>query len=336
MTNSTMLLVLIGVGIALGAVLLLSAPSMTPVVAGANDGETSGDAGIRATATRASGLRPTVDAGPDRIAAERETLRLAGRGSDPSGGRVTYHWAAEGGLGFFSDPSLPNPYYTAPSCCDCQPSVHLTLTVTTRSGSAASDSMTITLRESGACPTVCGCTGGAASAVYPEPCDAVREAPCPATPAEACKSPCILHVPPTGTCAEVPVPCRCAPACEAVWDAAWPVPREPLTASERPKPWIVVPSGSHLAEGASIAVIGRISNPACSSVCFSWSATKGEFEDADSLEPTYHAPLSDRRGGESVILTLRIWDGTGRSSFDQVRLWIDNPDYSGPRSFWDP
>ena len=69
-----------------------------------------------------------------------------------------------------------------------------------------------------------------------------------------------------------------------------------------------------------------IANPGCTSVCFSWSASKGWFEDADTLEPVYHAPMSDRIGGERVTISLVIYDGYGGRSYDQIRIDIDNLD----------
>jgi hypothetical protein len=42
------------------------------------------------------------------------------------------------------------------------------------------------------------------------------------------------------------------------------------------------------------------------------------------LEPIYHAPQTERREGETVTITFTIHDATGRPSFDQIRLEIEN------------
>jgi len=80
----------------------------------------------------------------------------------------------------------------------------------------------------------------------------------------------------------------------------------------------------HVAEGTSVRLGARISNPACSSVCYVWSATKGWFEGADTLEPIYHAPWTERPEGETVIVTLTAYDAAPGASYDQIRFVIDN------------
>ena len=84
----------------------------------------------------------------------------------------------------------------------------------------------------------------------------------------------------------------------------------------------------HVAEGASVRLKARIANPGCSSVCYVWSATKGWFDDADTLEPIYHAPWTDRPEGEVVVVTLTTHDAAPGASYDQIRLLIDNVDPS--------
>ena len=70
-------------------------------------------------------------------------------------------------------------------------------------------------------------------------------------------------------------------------------------------------------EGAT-PLRGTVDNPACLSVCFAWSASKGWFDGADTLSPTYHAPTSHRVGGETVTIKLAVYDGFGNRSFDPV------------------
>jgi len=80
----------------------------------------------------------------------------------------------------------------------------------------------------------------------------------------------------------------------------------------------------HVAEGASVRLRGVIANPSCASVCYVWSATKGWFEGADTLEPIYHAPWTDRWEGEAVVVTLTTYDAAPGASYDQIRFRIDN------------
>jgi hypothetical protein len=73
-----------------------------------------------------------------------------------------------------------------------------------------------------------------------------------------------------------------------------------------------------------VALRAIVANPGCSSVCFTWSASQGWFERADTLEPVYHAPQTERREGERVTITFTIHDATGQPSSDQIRLEVDN------------
>jgi len=73
-------------------------------------------------------------------------------------------------------------------------------------------------------------------------------------------------------------------------------------------------------------ISGYISNPACLSVCFTWSASKGWLDGTDTLRPVYHAPESDRRDGETATITLTVYDAAGGRSYDQIRVRIVNTD----------
>ena len=84
-----------------------------------------------------------------------------------------------------------------------------------------------------------------------------------------------------------------------------------------------------MSENGAVTLYGRVTNPACASVCFSWKANKGTFENADTLTPIYHAPMSDRFGGEDVTITLSIHDEYGDEAYDQIRIHINNLNYSG-------
>jgi hypothetical protein len=67
-----------------------------------------------------------------------------------------------------------------------------------------------------------------------------------------------------------------------------------------------------------------VRNPECSSVCFAWSVSQGWLERADTLEPIYHAPLIERAEGVRVTVTFTIHDSTGRPSYDQIKLYVDD------------
>jgi len=316
-SNSSFLILLI-VGAIAGAFLLLSSPFPTSETAAVGMAE-----GSLATSPRAATSSGSVwvDAGEDQTVGERETIQLKGTGGDSGGGSVSYRWTADSSFGFFSDPTQVNAKYTAPSACDCCTTVTLTLTVTGRSGTSASDSLVVRVRDVFGCREhVCG-----------EPCVAVAP-PCPAAAVESrcpepdtpCAGPCVSEAPTAPVCAQIPVPCRCAEGCGEVWDSAWPQIAPALEAADRPTPRIVRQFPSHVAEGSTAAFSAVVTNPSCSSVCFAWSVSQGWLENADTLEPIYHAPLTDLPQGERVVITFTIHDASGRPSYDQIRIQVDN------------
>ncbi len=318
--------ILVGVGAALILALLLLSPAeqaatdpvIEPPIATTEIGAEP--------VSRAVGV-PWVNVGPDRTVGERETIRLTGEAAIPGGGAVTYLWTAEGGLGFFENAHSPTTAYTAPSACDCEESVILTLTATSASGQRATDSMVLSVRDPLNCPEATYEACGAF--VTPiDPCQAIGdEATCPAHPAEACATPCVTEVPVAAGCPEPPVPCPCiGDGCEAGWTTGWPFGEEPAHPRDRAKPRIDRHYASSINEGSILPVEGYIANPACLPVCFTWSASKGWLERADTLQPIYHAPQSDRRDGETVTITLTVYDTSGGRSYDQIRFRIVNTD----------
>lgn len=268
-----------------------------------------------------------VHAGLDRTVGERETVKLNGEGYGPGRTAVTYLWTADGGLGFFENARSPTTSYTAPSACDCEETVILTLTVTTASGVSASDSMVLSVRDPLNCPTETYEAGGAFVTVI-DPCQYVgAKATCPAQPAEACASPCITDVPPYHGCPEAPASCPCsADGCEGGWTPNWPFGPQLEHPRDRVKPRIDRHYFASINEGSAMPIKGYISNPACLSVCFTWSASKGWLEGADTLQPVYRAPESDRRDGETVTIMLAVYDSSGGRSYDQIRIHIVNTD----------
>ncbi len=325
MNQNSTFLVLLGVGLALVLGLLLFAGGGSEQAAADSSSQASTPT-LSASSSETGGAF-TVDAGVDTTVEERETVQLAGRVSGAAGGAVSYHWTAQGGLGVFSDPYAKDPVYTAPSVCGCEDCVLLRLTVTDGRGRTASDAFVLTVRNPLACPPdpcpprpVCPPV---------DPCARGIDETCP-QPEVPCASPCITEVPPVDSCGSVIGPCPCIEGdCAFIWTAS-PFDPGPGRPADRPKPRIVRQYPSQIDEGSSFALRGTISNPACASGCYVWAASKGTLEGADTLSPTYRAPMTDRPHGESVTISLTLYDGSGGRSYDQIRLTIDNLDYDGP------
>jgi len=325
MNGSSLLLLLVAIGVGLAALFLFSAPAAGPELAVTPAPALAQEVGGSSLGSYGGAGRPSLvaDAGADVAVGERETVRLAGIGYDAAGGPVTTLWSAESRLGFFSDPHALDSTYTAPSACGCEDCVTLTLTVFGRSGVSVSDTMTLYVRDPWACPssrTTCG-SPPAVVTCCTAPAPVVDRCPRPDIP---CDSPCISQAPAVPACGQVPVACRCSQGCGPAWDSAWPVSSAPLAARDRPRPMIVRQFEPHVLEGTSVRLRGTIANPSCASVCYVWSATKGWFEGADTLEPIYHAPWTDRPDGEAVIVTLTAYDAAPAASYDQIRFRIDN------------
>ena len=323
-SNSTILMI-VGVGVALIALLLLLNSSSDPTT----------DIGVapppvstaEAYAAVRSSSAPVVHAGLDRTVGEREIIELSGEGSDPSGLPVMYSWTAQGGLGFFENAHSPVTAYTAPSACDCDDMVILTLTVTGVSGVSVSDQMVIAVRDPLACPAPTYESSGYYMTVPGDVCqDDIAVAPCPATPSEPCDSPCISEASADDGCPEPPIPCPCAEDvdCAGLWQTGWPFDEQPEHPKDRAKPSIGRHFPREMNEGGVIALQGYIRNPACQSVCYTWSASKGWLERANTLTPIYHAPESDRLEGETVTISFIVYDTAQGRSYDQIRIKIRN------------
>ncbi len=324
--NST-ILIIAGVGVALLALLLLlgsgeqAAPE--PVVARA-----PGTSLVLAP-TPHTAAPPVVHAGLDRTVGERETIELSGEGYDPSGRAVTYLWTAEGGLGFFENAHAPVTKYTAPSACDCDDAVVLTLTVTSEAGERVFDQMIVTVRDPLACPVPTYESSGYYVTMPIDTCaDNGAEAMCPAEPSEPCDAPCMTDVPVDDGCPELPVPCPCVEEsdCTEPWQTGWPFDEQPGHPKDRAKPSIGRQFPREINETSSIPLVGYIRNPACQSVCYAWSVSKGWLENANTLTPIYHAPESDRLEGETVTISLIVYDTAQGRSYDQIRIKIRNTD----------
>jgi hypothetical protein len=326
MTNSSTILIITGVGVALLALLFLMGPSPEPASQQSVQQDSTTTTGSASYYT----LAPVVDAGPDRTVGERETFQLAGTGYDPNGLPVTYTWTMQGGVGFFSNAHSPTTMFTAPSACDCNEVALLTLTVTNSAGLRSSDQMTVTIRDPLACPASTCESSGFRVVVPQDRCaSSAASTTCPPTPSTPCDSPCITEVSPNAGCAQTAVPCPCAnqdSGCWSSWQPAWPLDEAAVAPKDRAQPSIDRHFPAQMNESGAVALRGHIRNPACQSVCFTWSADKGWLEDADTLTPTYHAPASDRLNGETVSISLIAHDSAGNRSYDQIRIKIRNTD----------
>lgn len=326
MSSNSTILIIAGIGVGLLALLLLlgSTPEPTTDVGGVPAPVSTGESYMRVVSPSSSPL--VVHAGLDRTVGERERVELSGEGYDPSGLPVTYHWTAQGGLGFFENAYSPTTIFTAPSACDCDEMVILTLTVTGTSGARVSDQMTISVRDPLNCPEVTCETGGYVVIAPVDLCQDLNPI-CPATPSEPCVSPCITEVPVVDGCADMAVPCPCAENvdCSEPWQTGWPFDSpQPVHPKDRAKPSIGRNFPRVINEGSTALLEGYIRNSACQPVCYTWSVSKGWLENADTLTPIYHAPESNRLDGETVTISLIVYDAAEGRSYDQIRIKIRN------------
>ena len=328
--NSTWLILVAMVGVALAVFLFGGMPvdvgSETPVAVQQPQQVSVPRTVVQQAAVNTPLRVPSVvDAGLNVTLNERESVRLHGSAQNVGNGALAYHWSAEGRRGSFDNPFQQNPVYTAPSVCGCDECITLTLTVTDAVGVHASDQVYVRVRGD---PLNCG-TPQVASRCYerPNPCwTPPRVDRCqPERP--PCESPCIQHIT-IPTCNVAPVPC-CVSPCG--WVPRYPLPKDNVTVApaDRPSPLILRSYPGKINEAGSVKLHGRVTNPACADVCFSWKASKGTFEDADTLTPSYRAPQSNRFGGEDVTITLTIHDEYGYEAYDQIRIHINNLNYSG-------
>lgn len=321
--------ILVGVGVVLLALLLLlgsnSEPTTQTAVAPATTTTIQGSQRVAASGAMSV---PVVHAGLDRTVGERETIQLSGEGYDPSGLPVTYAWTMDGGLGVLADAHSPVTTFIAPSACDCDDCVVLTLTVTNAAGQSASDQMVVYVSDPSACPTETYESSGSYVLQPCDPCEVNDAATCPATPSEPCASPCITDVPVDVGCPIEPVACPCAgnEDCTQPWQTGWPFDDETTLPKDRAKPSIDRQFPAEMSESSAVVLRGHIRNPACQTVCYTWTADKGWFENADTLAPTYHAPASDRKDGETVTIGLTVFDTAEGRSYDQIRIKIRNTD----------
>ena len=327
MSSNSMILIIAGIGVAFIALLLLfgSGPEPTTDIGAVPPPISTTEPYVAVRSSSSSAL--VVRAGLDRTVREREIIELSGEGYDPSGLPVTYAWTAEGGLGFFENAHSPVTAYTAPSVCDCDDMVILTLTMTSASGVSVCDQMVIAVRDPRACPASTYESSGYYVTVPGDVCrDDIAEATCPATPSEPCDSPCTFEAPVDDRCPEPPIPCPCTGDvdCAGPWQIGWPFDEQPEHPKDRAKPSIGRQFPREMNESGVIALQGYVRNPACQFVCYTWTASKGRLENANTLTPIYHAPESDQLEGETVTINLIVYDTAQGRSYDQIRIRIRN------------
>lgn len=327
--NSTWLILVALVGVAL-AVFLFSAVPVADVgseaVATVPVQQVQQDSAARQVVRSVTLRSPlVVDAGANITLNERESVRLHGEVQNVGSGAVAYHWSAAGRKGSFDNSFQQDPIYTAPSVCGCDECIALTMTVTDANGVSASDQVYVRVRGD---PLNCGTPQMTSQCPdRPNPCWTPPKASRCQPEKPPCESPCIQHVT-IPTCSVAPVAC-CSFPCG--WNPGYPLPARDVTVlpADRPSPLIVRSYPGTMSEDGSVKLYGTVTNPACTSVCFTWKANKGWFEDADTLTPVYHAPMSDRFGGEQAAITLTIHDEYGGEAYDQIRIHINNLDYRG-------
>jgi hypothetical protein len=338
--NSTWLVLVGLVGVALG-VLFLSAGMPVDTASATADTvpvlQTQAESDDKSCLYTESYTAPVVEAGDSLTLRERERALLEGHAENVGEGAVSYYWSAEGRRGYFDNAFQKNAVYTAPSICGCEECVTITLTVTDAKGTRASDQLCVrVLGDPLSCrPLRCRslrCRSLPANRICQEQsrwCVAepspVRTYECPSTTAP-CESPCIPHISATPTCCEMPLPCCSDPCGYGVWQPSW-LGEQIVSAPGSLSPLILRRYPDAINEGAALELHGTVSNPTCASVCFCWKADKGWFEDADTLMPIYHAPMSDRYGGEDATITLAIYDEAGGYAYDQIRIHINNLEY---------
>ena len=241
-------------------------------------------------------LLPYVDAGTNLVVNECSSVRLTCEGYDPNGGRVTYHWTAEGGKGSFNNAHLLHPVYTAPAVCRGGENIILTLTVTNERGVSASDKMVVRVCDTICCPPLERCRP-----TPPVPCWVTSGPPCP----PAVPPPCV-PIPPTPPC--TPFPPYCPP-------------------TPPPPPCITPCAAKSVDEGGSIQLYGKVWDPDCNLASYRWTADKGKFDDPTSFDPVYYAPMTNLCGGEDVCIVLTAVDSCCAKGVDQLVLHINNVNY---------
>jgi hypothetical protein len=84
------------------------------------------------------------------------------------------------------------------------------------------------------------------------------------------------------------------------------------------------PSTRTVDEGETVRLAGTATDPDCGLLEIHWGAEEGSFDDPSSLEPLYHAPLTDDCQGKDVRVTLTAVDSCGATGEDSLILHVRN------------
>jgi len=244
---------------------------------------------------------PYVNAGPDVSVTECCSTRLTCEGYNPSGGSLTYHWAAKDGKGSFNDASLLHPVYTAPSVCGCSDDIVLTLTATNEHGIQASDSMVVRVRDTVSCLPL-------------ERCRPITPAPCRVAPVSPpCAVVPVQHCPPHSAAVCVPAVPYCSPECPQ----AKPIVNHPPIANAG--------DDMVMTECTAAQLTCEGYDPDGDPVTYYWRAVgeRGSFDNPRVLHPKYTAPAVDGcKARDYVFLSLTVTDNHGASAYDSLVVHV--------------
>lgn len=98
---------------------------------------------------------PEVDAGPDLVVDEGQSVKLLATATDPDGDPLSYSWSTDCRRGSFDNPNALTPTFTAPLTPNCEgETIVLTLTVRDACGAVAEDTVRVFVRNVNHTPRV--------------------------------------------------------------------------------------------------------------------------------------------------------------------------------------
>jgi len=288
---------------------------------------------------------PVVDAGGDVTINECSSIQLTCTASDPDGDLLTYYWTAKDDRGQFDNPHVLHPTYTALALdCETAQDIVLTLTVTDSCGASAADSLVVhvsALNRPPAADAGEDVTINEASSVQLT-CSASDPDGDPLTyhwkaagDRGQFDDPHILH--PTYTTPALDssetedivltltvTDTHGATASDSLVVHAHKLSPPPSCPVSPTPPCQSPPSTKSVNEGGCIQLHGEVSDPDSNLVRFWWTADKGSFSDATSLDPIYYAPMTGCCGGENVLITLTAMDSCGATGSDGLIMHVND------------